>query len=351
MAKPRNAVREALSNIEAPLLAMLGQKMSPERFNAQVAGCVRDNPDLLQCLETKIGKTTFLGAVLQAASLGLEPGPMGGCAIVPFRSRKHNGAMLAQLMLEYRGMIQLATQRGGCLDLSAHTVFAKDEFRVSLGTKESVEHNPYIGPDDPGQPIAYYATATLKTGLHKVYVMTRAKVEAHRDKYGKDKGPWSTAFDEMAKKTVLKKLCKWLPIDDRGFRDEPERVVAYNATLGDDVTLVDDGDDVGSLLIDVDDAMTEADTEHDHYRRHMFYLLKESRLGKDVLDAARHHWLEEHAGVKSSTEATVDDLREFCRILEQYWVEVTHKGEAIGPRVDYLKALSQGEEYHGEVGG
>lgn len=44
--------------------------------------------------------------------------------------------------------------------------------------------------------------------------MSRRDIEIHRDKFSKAKsyGPWVDHFDEMAKKTVLKALMKYMPI-------------------------------------------------------------------------------------------------------------------------------------------
>jgi recombinational DNA repair protein RecT len=65
--------------------------------------------------------------------------------------------------------------------------------------------------------------------------MTKHEIDAHRGRSkAKNKGPWETDYEEMAKKTVFRSVFKWLPIVVEAL--EAEAVdgasVKYNAQTG-----------------------------------------------------------------------------------------------------------------------
>lgn len=69
---------------------------------------------------------------------------------------------------------------------------------------------------DRGKPVYYYAVFTLINGGFGFDVMTKEEINVHKNKYSQAAGskysPWSTNFDDMAKKTVLKRVLKYAPI-------------------------------------------------------------------------------------------------------------------------------------------
>lgn len=79
-----------------------------------------------------------------------------------------------------------------------------------------------------GNPIFYYAVFKLKNGGEGFTVMSKEEIEDHAKKYSKSYGssPWQTEFDEMAKKTVLKKLLKYMPL-----KTEFVRAVTQDETI------------------------------------------------------------------------------------------------------------------------
>jgi recombination protein RecT len=89
-------------------------------------------------------------------------------------------------------------------------VYENDVFMYEYGLKEDIKHIPCM--DDRGKIIAVYAVAILKDGGHQFDVMSKAEVDNIRNSSkSKDNGPWVTHYEEMAKKTVLRRLFKWLP--------------------------------------------------------------------------------------------------------------------------------------------
>ena len=202
-------------NFMAQLSVALPKAMTPERLVRVVTTECRKTPALLNC-----NPESFLGAVLQCAQLGLEPGgALGHCYLLPFGNGKaKDGRPNAQLIIGYRGMIDLARRSGQIVSICAYTVHEKDHFVWRLGLDPDIEHVP--SPEADRGPMTYvYAVAKLKGGGVQFEVMSRAEVEKVRkqSKAGSS-GPWVTHFDEMAKKTVIRRLFKYLPVSIEAAR-------------------------------------------------------------------------------------------------------------------------------------
>lgn len=202
-------------NFMAQLSVALPKAMTPERLVRVVTTECRKTPALLNC-----NPESFLGAVLQCAQLGLEPGgALGHCYLLPFGNGKaKDGRPNAQLIIGYRGMIDLARRSGQIVSICAYTVHEKDHFVWRLGIDPDIEHVP--SPEADRGPMTYvYAVAKLKGGGVQFEVMSRAEVEKVRkqSKAGSS-GPWVTHFDEMAKKTVIRRLFKYLPVSIEAAR-------------------------------------------------------------------------------------------------------------------------------------
>jgi recombination protein RecT len=204
----------ASPSMQQQLKNALPKHMTPERMARIVTTEVRKNPALLKC-----ERTSFLGAVVQCAQLGLEPGnSLGHAYILPFDKReKVNGNWQtvrtdAQLIIGYRGMIDLARRSGQIISISARTVHAGDKFEYSYGLDENISHTP--SDDAESQPITHvYAVARLRDGGVQFEVMSHAKIEAVRaQSKAKDSGPWKDHWEEMAKKTAIRRLFKYLPV-------------------------------------------------------------------------------------------------------------------------------------------
>lgn len=187
--------------------------MTAERLVRIVKTECRKTPELRETTPA-----SFLGAVLQCAQLGLEPGgALGHCYLLPYWDRK-KGVKNCQLIVGYRGMIDLARRSGQIVSLCAYVVHEKDHFSWRLGLDPNIEHIP--SPEaDRGAMTYVYAVAKLKGGGVQFEVMSRAEVEAVRkqSKAG-GSGPWVTHFSEMAKKTAIRRLFKYLPVSIEAAR-------------------------------------------------------------------------------------------------------------------------------------
>lgn len=206
-AKPGGALKAYITQMQGEIAKALPSVITPERFTRIVFSAISANPQLAETTPE-----SFLGAMMTAAQLGVEPNtPLGQAYLLPYRNK---GQLEAQFQLGYRGLIDLAYRSGEVKVIQAHEVCENDEFRYSFGLEPSLTHVPAL--HDRGEVIAYYAMFQTKDGGFGFEVMSKADVEAHARKYSKAYGssfsPWATNFDEMAKKTVLKKALKYAPM-------------------------------------------------------------------------------------------------------------------------------------------
>jgi recombination protein RecT len=200
---------QALLEKHGPEIAMvLPQHVTPERLLRIAISEVRRNPKLANC-----SSASLLSAIFSCASLGLEPGgPLGHAYLIPYGQE-------CTFQVGYKGMIDLARRSGQIESLSARAVYELDSFQYSFGLHEDLVHQPATG--ERGQLTHAYAVARLKDGGIQFEVMDRRELEEVRDgsqgyqmakKYNKNDTPWISSFDEMCRKTVIRRLFKYLPV-------------------------------------------------------------------------------------------------------------------------------------------
>lgn len=152
--------------------------------------------------------------VLNVAFTGLSLNPVLKYAYLT--PRRTGSAIEAILMPSYIGLCKLITDTGAVRNIYAHLVHQEDEFDVLYGTSESIQHKPKF----KGEVSHVYAVAVLPDGGTQFEVMTVDDVNEIRErsdsykafKAGKAKSCiWESDYGEMAKKTVIKRLTKYLP--------------------------------------------------------------------------------------------------------------------------------------------
>ena len=220
---PFQSFRGTLERMKPQLLAALPSHIKPDRLIRIILTTVQRTPELLECTPESL-----LGSLLQCAQLGLEPdGVLGQAYLVPFRNWKNNNRKEVQLIPGYKGLIKLAYQSGEVGHITARVVRAKDKFQYWYGLNEGIEHEPHRG-SDAGEMVACYAWAKIKGVEGKQFVvLERWEVDAIRERAkASDKGPWVTDYDEMAKKSALRRLCKMLPASVE--KDNLARAVALD---------------------------------------------------------------------------------------------------------------------------
>lgn len=194
-------VRDHLEKNKAAIAAAMPHGANYERFARVAMNAISTNANLQKCTAASL----FL-SVVQALSIGIEPnGPTGEGYIVPYKDK-------ATFMLSYRGLIALARRSGMIRTIYAEIVREKDAFEVKRGTSPDIVH--VIDYSKPrGDIVAYYAVMVDRDGNADFEVMNRDDIESIRSKSkAANAGPWVTDYDEMAKKTVIKRLLKRAPM-------------------------------------------------------------------------------------------------------------------------------------------
>lgn len=207
IAKKDTSLKGLIRAMEPQIKNALPTVMTPERFTRIVLTALSSNPKLGQCTPN-----SFLGAMMQAAQLGVEPNtPLGQAYLIPYRNK---GTLECQFQLGYKGLIDLAYRSGAVQSIQAHEVHENDEFEYSYGLDGTIRHKPAL--KDRGPVIAYYGVWKTKDGGYGYEVMSVDDVISVRDQYSKAAdskfSPWATNFDAMAKKTVLKRALKYAPL-------------------------------------------------------------------------------------------------------------------------------------------
>ena len=193
-------LKEYLETRKGELIGVLPNHIKYERFAKSALLAVARNPDLQQCTVLSL-----FTAVYNAAELGLDFVPAKGAAyLVKFGTQ-------AVFMPGYRGLIDLAKRTGDITKIEARLVHEKDTFSIKYGTNPDLTHEPlYNGM--PGKMIGVYAVAYFKDGASQFEWMTKEQIDAIRKRSkAANAGPWVTDYDEMARKTVVRRLFKYLP--------------------------------------------------------------------------------------------------------------------------------------------
>ncbi|ENH2422870.1 recombination protein RecT [Escherichia coli] len=222
-------------SMKAILAAALPRHMTPERMIRIATTEIRKVPELGEC-----DSMSFVSAIVQCSQLGLEPGSaLGHAYLLPFgNGEAESGKKNVQLIIGYRGMIDLARRSGQITSLSARVVREGDEFSFEFGVDEKLIHRPGENED---APITHaYAVAKLKDGGVQFEVMTRKQIDRIRDTHSKAaisaakkrrSSIWTDHFEDMAKKTVIRKLFKYLPVSieiQRAVSMDEKEVKAIN---------------------------------------------------------------------------------------------------------------------------
>jgi recombination protein RecT len=239
---PQALVGDYIKKMMPTMQQVLPKHVDAERMSRIALNVIRTNPKLLEC-----NIPSLMGGVMEAAKLGLEPGMLGQCYLIPFNNRKSN-TVEAQFIIGYKGMIDLVRRSGQVSTISAQTVHENDVFDFEYGLENKLVHKPAL--IDKGAPIAYYAIAKMKDRGYNFVVMSKQDVEKHRDKYSKAKGygPWVDEFDAMAKKTVLRQLIKYLPISIEFLSKDEATGVSIHNEIADDENIIEVDYETGEIV-------------------------------------------------------------------------------------------------------
>ena len=221
------ALQQALVNQREAIISRLPQHMANQgdRIIKTVVTAAMKNPAILKC-----SKDSILLSVFQSLDLGLEIGnALGEAYLVPYGST-------CQMIPGYRGLVSLARRSGKIRAIEARIVRDGDEFDFSLGTNPQLTHKPVFS-DKPAEMRAVYAIAFFNDGSTQFEVMVKAEVDAIRKRSrASGSGPWASDYDEMAKKTVVRRLSKYLPLSPELSQALEIQAMAEAGDFGGDAT-------------------------------------------------------------------------------------------------------------------
>lgn len=249
-------LRKRAEQLNAGLIRMAPQfeqalppQITVKRFTRIALIAVQTNADLLE-----VDRQSLFNELLKLASQGLLPDG-NEAALVVFRDKFKGRICKGMPMIA--GVLKKIRQSGEVAKCSAQVVYANDDFEHSFGYEESVRHVPPPLGKPRGKPIGAYATAVLKDGSHELEVMDVDQIEKVRavSRAKRDDSPWFVWWDEMARKTVMRRLAKRLPTstdveevfrsDETMIGDEPRPIgidsLADPALINDEAgTIADD---------------------------------------------------------------------------------------------------------------
>lgn len=204
---PKVSMQAYIKQMQGEIKKALPAVITPERFTRIVLSALSTNPKLAQTTPQ-----SFLSAMMTAAQLGMEPNtPLGQAYLIPYYNSKSR-CNECQFQLGYKGLIDLAYRSGEVSIIQAQVVYENDEFTYSFGLEPILKHIP--AASDRGEPIYVYAMFRTKDGGFGFDVMSMDAIRSFAQQYSKSfsSGPWQTNFEEMAKKTALKRTLKYAPL-------------------------------------------------------------------------------------------------------------------------------------------
>lgn len=215
--------------VKKAVVDAMPRHLSPDRLLRVFAQAFRKTPKLAQC-----DPLSLLGAMISCASLGLEPNtPLGQCYLIPFEKRKKQGTQWVtervdvNLVLGYQGLIDLCRRTGSLVSIHADVVYDGDEFSFEYGSNMHLRHVPQ-GAREGRKPLYAYAHSKLEDGeafevlpyeqvlsiRNAAQAYKQAMADKARAKQGDNRWattPWIAYEHEMAAKTMVRRLVKWLP--------------------------------------------------------------------------------------------------------------------------------------------
>jgi len=175
--------------------------LSLKKYQIAAINIARSNPAIYRCKPD-----TIMMAVFEAAALGLSLDPaLHEAYLIGYKDQ-------CQLQIGYRGLLRLAHNDSSISHVDAVAVYDGDTIKINRGSDPSIDHE--ISLDPGSEVLGVYAVAHMADGSKKIEYMSKRQIEDHRSRYSKARGtsPWSTAWEEMAKKTVLIRLLKYIPM-------------------------------------------------------------------------------------------------------------------------------------------
>ena len=214
---PLAKLRRQVDALGPELKNALPSHIKPEKFQRVVMTVVQQQPELLQA-----DRRSLFASCMKCAADGLVPDSREA-ALVIFNTKvkiKDNGVIKevwekrVQYMPMMAGVLKRVRNSGEIASVQAHVIYEHDQFLIRRGLSDTLEHTPLF-PGERGRAIGAYAVAKFKDGSDPQFeVMDLNQINKVRAVSKSKDGPtWTQHWDEMARKTVFRRLSKWLPMD------------------------------------------------------------------------------------------------------------------------------------------
>lgn len=192
--------RDLLFRYKDRFAPLLPKMMSVEQLLQLGLVAMGRDSKLLACTPQSV-----LRGLMVAARYGLDPTGIGGEAwLLPYKNQ-------AQLIVGYKGLLALARRSGLVMGIEAHVVHQNDTFAFEYGVEPRVSHTPVLS-GDPGPMIGVYAIVRLKGDeVPMIEWMTKAEIDRIRSRSRASDGPWSTDYEQMSRKSVLRRILNYVP--------------------------------------------------------------------------------------------------------------------------------------------
>lgn len=199
-----------IRQMEAQFALAMPKGMEAAQLVRDALTSLKQTPKLAEATPQSV-----LGSLMTCAQLGLRPGVLGHAWVLPYWDSKSR-SYVAQLIVGYKGYVELAYRSGQIATIIGRTVYEGDTFDVEYGLDDKLLHKPAL-TGERSKPIAHYAMVKLANGGRTFWVMTEDEMQAWKNKYaptnkqGALVGPWKSDYEAMARKTCLLRLAAWLP--------------------------------------------------------------------------------------------------------------------------------------------
>jgi len=249
-------LKDQIRQMEAQFALAMPKGMEAAQLVRDALTALQQTPKLGDCPPMSV-----LGALMTCAQLGLRPGVLGHAWVLPYWNASDR-CYKAQLVIGYKGYIDLAYRSGQISTIIARTVYEGDTYDVEYGLEDKLIHKP-DPKGDRSVPIAHYAIVKLANGGRAFWVMSESEMQAWRKRYapknkaGNIVGPWNSDYEAMARKTCLRQLANWMPKStelatamevDNGVRTNVDPTAALTSVV--EHPEYDDGEPAHSNLAD-----------------------------------------------------------------------------------------------------
>lgn len=183
----------------------LPKHLTADRFVRIAISALTRVPKLADCTPESV-----LKAMMTCSELGIEPDGRRA-HLIPFNNSKLH-RMECQLIVDYKGLVELAKRSGEIGSIHADVVCENDQFVYDRGL---IETHKIDFRKPRGAMYAAYCIIRFKDSASdpKCEVMTKSEINAIRSRSpAGSSGPWVTDYNEMSKKTVFRRASKWIQL-------------------------------------------------------------------------------------------------------------------------------------------